>query len=153
MCKSSRSCWSGKSNPKITELISLSQMRTHNSHSYGIQYVIYTVFSFVHTPNSHKKKVHRCPLTQQTRAHYRWQIFALELAASVYPAGLSTETEFGRGWKRTKRGSATNSIGSKATSLHSVTGCVVCKKKAFKKLFRLGLKNMAQQHTLMAWAV
>lgn len=93
--------------------------------------------AYVHTLNS-RKKAHRCPLTQWTRAHYRWQIFALELAAFVYPAALSTETEFGRGWKRTKRGSATNSIGSKATSFHSVTGAWHPPPRLlpFEKLFR-----------------
>lgn len=140
VCKSSSSCRSGKSNPKITRQshyrkyahAALAPMQLSASF---VQY--FHLCAYVHTLNS-RKKAHRCPLTQWTRAHYRWQIFALELAAFVYPAALSTETEFGRGWKRTKRGSATNSISSKATSFHSVTGAWHPPPRLlpFEKLFR-----------------
>lgn len=112
----------------------------------------------IHAKKKKKKTTtHRCPLTQRTRAHYCRQIFALVLAAFVYPAALSTETEFGREWKRTKRGSATNSISSKATSLHFATGAwhPPWRRHSFQKLFqaapRFDKQDAATQLYCQTW--
>lgn len=65
-------------------------------------YIICTVFFIrvlnVHTLNTHKNDTHW--LTQWTRAHYCWQIFAFEATAFVYPLAVSTEAQFDQGWKR-----------------------------------------------------
>lgn len=111
-----------KTGRKLKSVISLSQIHMHSSRSVTIRCIIRTVFSFmcmyIHFIHA---KIHRRPLTQWTRAHYCWQTFALEPGAFVYPPALSTEAQFGRGWKRTKRGSTTNSISSEATTPLSAT--------------------------------
>lgn len=74
-------------------------MRIASTHNYV--YHLYSIFIRVlnvHTLNTHKNDTHW--LTQWTRAHYCWQIFAFEATAFVYPLAVSTEAQFDQGWKR-----------------------------------------------------
>lgn len=83
--------------PRTANVISLSQIHMHSSRYLTIRCIIRTVFFSLVPMYIHLIHVKRHPLTQWTRAHYCWQIFALEPGAFVYPPALSTEAQFGRG--------------------------------------------------------
>lgn len=78
-----------------------SQIHTRIDSTHNYVYHLYSIFIRVlnvHTLNTHKNDTHW--LTQWTRAHYCWQIFAFEATAFVYPLAVSTEAQFDQGWKR-----------------------------------------------------